>query len=153
MNLISIDFSHTYNINFTAALSILIMPTPKKCVSKIWEHCTKIPEINGKNVECNICKHKFSYVTSTANIWTHLQNKHGIEEGMYFKSAKGGEVRAQDAVNKMWKAAKKTKYAKDSQKYEDITHALIKFIIQEYLPLRKIESPAFQLYSSMLNSR
>lgn len=137
-------------LRFVAA----IMPTPQKIVSKVWEHFTRFPEkIEGKNAECKLCKKRFSYTSSTANLWAHIQNQHGIinPDSMYFKSAKGSQERAKQSIGDMFK--NNTKYLRTSHRYQDITHHLAKYIIQEYLPLKKIESSAFRKYTGILDPR
>lgn len=110
--------------------------------SEIWKYFTLFPD--GKTSECKKCKKQFNVCNrSTGNMWQHAQNKHGIvnTSATYYSNATSALGRTQLTVDKMFSG--QSKYKKDSTKYQDLTLMLCKYVIQESIPISKVQSEAF----------
>lgn len=133
------------------------MSFPKKSNNtELWKHMTKLAiPIDGKNTECNRCKKRFVYHTTTCNLWSHLLNKHGISNpsSTYAKNVNAAEKRLQNqpTVDAMMQPVQK--YKPQSARHQDITHLLAKHLFIEMIPVNKVESLSWRALTSLLDPR
>lgn len=86
-------------------------------------------------------------------MWQHVQNRHGKinPESTSARNASKANVRTQQTVVSMMEKA--SKYGKATQKYQDLTLYVVKYIIKECIPVSKLHGTAFTDLVNALDPR
>ncbi|CAL9707411.1 unnamed protein product [Knipowitschia caucasica] len=109
----------------------------RKSKSFVWQHYVKTDD---KTVECNLCKQKFTYHSSTTNMAYHLKQAHPQV------------IQPQDAAT-----GTQTKldmaYPLSAKKKGEITKSIVNFIAKDMRPLNIVEGDGFREMIKTLEPR